>query len=105
MKKLKNDDIFSLILDKNNKSDIIMNDLYDEEVTFEQVATIPYYDKYTDKENIYVILHPKKSTKEFKTDFVYPFVVIKDGANYSLEAVEDEDIMRELDKILDELDK
>ncbi len=104
MNKLKNDDIINILLDKNNNSDIVMNDNYGTEVIFEQMATIPYYDKYTDKTDIYCILHPKSNSKEFKTGFIYPFLVKKDGKDYSLEAVEDEELLKELDKIYNELE-
>ncbi len=104
MIKLKKDEIINLLLDKNNKDDIVMNDTFGTEVIFEQMATIPYYDKYLDREDIYCILHPKTKSKEFDTRFVYPFLVKKDGNGYSLEAVEDENMLAELDKIYNSLE-
>ncbi len=103
MIKLKNKEIINMLLDKNNTDDIIMNDNYGMEVIFEQVATIPYYDKYTDKEDIYTILHPKNDTKEFNSQYVYPFLVVKEGNNYTLVAVDDESMIEELDKIYNNL--
>ncbi len=105
MNKLKNKDILNILLDKDNNSDIVMNDNYGDTVTFEQVATIPYYDKYTDTEDIYTILHPKNKTKEFDPKFVYPFKVVSVDKDYSLEAVDDEDLIQELDKIYDQMNK
>lgn len=103
MIKLKKNDIINMLLDKNNLDDLIINDNYGCDVVFEQVATIPYYDKYLDKEDIYCILHPKTKSKEFNPNYVYPFLVKKEGNDYSLEACDDPDILAELDKIYNEL--
>ena len=104
MIKLKKNEIINMLLDKDNKDNIMMNDNFGEIVTFEQYATIPYYDKYLDKEDIYCILHPLNKTKEFDPKYVYPFLVKKDGNDYSLEAVDDEDLLNDLDKIYNEME-
>ena len=91
MKKI---NILDILLDENNKNDIILLDNEEKEVTFEQIMTIPYHDEYLDTDDIYCILHPITKSHQFPMDMVYPFKVFKEkDGEYSLQEVEDEDII------------
>lgn len=100
---IKGNDIFNILLDEKNDSDIVLLDNDNKEVIFEQIMTIPYHDEYLDKEELYCILHPKTKSKWFNNQQVYPFKVHqeKDGS-YSLQEVEDEQILKYLDKVYNE---
>lgn len=49
-------DILDIILDENNKENIVFEDADGKKLTFEQVAVIPYGEN--EDKKIYVILHP-----------------------------------------------
>lgn len=100
MKELKGNDILNILLDENNKSDLVLTDVDGVEVVFEQLITIPYYNAYMDQEDIYCILHPKTDSREFSQAYVYPFKVIKlANGSYSLIAEDDEEIIAYLNEI------
>ena len=95
----KNATILDILLDENNKSDITILDNENKEVTFEQIMTIPYHDEYLDRDDIYCILHPITKSKQFPADMVYPFKVHKENNEYTLQEVEDEDIISYLNNV------
>ncbi len=97
---MKKTNILDILLDENNKNDIIILDNENKEVTFEQIMTIPYHDEYLDTDDIYCILHPVSKSKQFPMDMVYPFKVHKEeDGEYSLQEVDDEDIIDYLNQM------
>lgn len=103
--KVSGNDIFNILLDENNDSDLVLLDNDGKEVVFEQIMTIPYHDEYLDKEDIYCILHPKTKSKWFDTNQVYPFKVHKDeDGSYSLQDVEDKQVLKYLEKVYQEME-
>ena len=88
MKELHKKELLDILLDENNKQEITLTDRYGKVVNFEQLATIPYYDQYNDEEFICTILHPLTPSKEFEDE----------NENYTLEAIEDETIIKYLEK-------
>lgn len=99
MKELHKKELLDILLDENNKQEITLTDRYGKVVNFEQLATIPYYDQYNDEEFICTILHPLTLSKEFDPNYIYPFMAVKDeNENYTLEAIEDETIIKYLEK-------
>lgn len=94
MNELKGKEILDILLDENNDSQIVLVDCFGENVTFDQIMTIPYYNDYNGNTETYCILQPVSHSKEFMKNMVYPFLVKKVDKQYQLEAVEDKEIIK-----------
>lgn len=104
MNKVNGRDIFDILLDESNDSDIVILDNDGKEIIMEQVMTIPYYNEYQDKDEMYCLLHPKNNTKYYSVNNVYPFLIANHNGHYELEDVTDEDILNELNHIYETME-
>lgn len=85
-------DILDIILDKENKENIVLRDENGEEFSFEQIAVIVYGEK--DEKKLYVILLPLDEIEGINEGEAIVFRVDELGDGHALAVEENEDVAR-----------
>lgn len=106
LKNQNNSDLLDILFDSDNTAPLIFKDEDGKELSFEQVAIIPYSTE-EDERAVYAILKPLDYIEGIQDDEAIVFKVIQDELGDSaLKIEEDEDIAREVFsqyiKLLDE---
>lgn len=98
-------ELLDIILDKNNRDPIVMMDEKEREITFEQVAVIPY--QKNNEKVLYVILKPIDKFDGVKDDEALVFLVDQDRDGNTILCVEDDELVAidVFDKYYDLLEK
>lgn len=107
LKNQNNSDLLDILFDSDNTAPLIFKDEDGKELSFEQVAVIPYTSPEDDESAVYAILKPLDYIEGIQDDEAIVFKVIQDELGDSaLKIEEDEDIAREVFsqyiKLLDE---
>ncbi len=97
LKNQNNSDLLDILFDSDNTAPLIFKDEDGKELSFEQVAVIPYTSPEDDESAVYAILKPLDYIEGIQDDEAIVFKVIQDELGDSaLKIEEDEDIAREV---------
>ena len=86
-------DLLDVLLDKNNKEPIVLMDEKGRQISFEQVAIIPY--DINDTKVLYVVLKPIDKIDGIADDEAVVFLVDQDKNGNTVLRVEEDDLLEE----------
>ena len=88
-------DLYDVLLDSDNRENIVLLDETGKEMEFEQVAVVPYGEG--DDREIYCVLKPITKIEGVEDDQALPFLLfLNDEDDWALKVVEDETLAKEI---------
>lgn len=97
LKNQNNSDLLDILFDSDNTAPLIFKDEDGKELSFEQVAVIPYTSPEDDESAVYAILKPLDYIEGIQDDEAIVFKVIQDEfGDSALKIEENENIAREV---------